>query len=136
MIGKDLAEFELKDSAGNIITNANLRGKVAILRFGDPYPEDWDPLPFIELLHRSFKGEDVVVLNFVTGGSKDQVEQLTRLGYKVPTALDPGGATAKKLGLSSGYGTILVDRGGKVLYHSNDCGSREIVRALRKAGVW
>jgi peroxiredoxin/outer membrane lipoprotein-sorting protein len=136
MIGKDLADFELKDSAGNIITNAGLRGKVVILRFGDTYPEDWDPLPFVELLYRAFKGEDAVILNVVTGRSKDQVEQLTKLGYQVPTALDPGGATAKKLGLSSGYGTILVDRGGKVLYHSNDCSSREIVKALRKAGVW
>ena len=40
------------------------------------------------------------------------------------------------LDLEPGYRLVLGECGGKVLYHSSGYGSREIVKALRKAGVW
>ncbi len=135
--GKKAPDFQLEDAAGSPVTPATLHGSVAVLRFCLGDARD-DALPFLELLHRNLTSEGVVVLAVARSPEKDWTQELAREGYSIATAIDPGGAAVKALGISSPSYAVL-GRDGTVLYVRNGSNGREqrdIVRVLREAGVW
>lgn len=142
LLGKSPPDFELKDTAGNSITPASLKGKLAILWFS-PRADDTEG-PFMEMLQRSFRDRGVAVVHVVGRPVGDLGAQMSRLGYSMPTAVAPRSMTAESMGfapmgLSSLDGVIVLDRSGKVIY-SGGPGPNEIqpriAGALRANGIW
>lgn len=146
LVGKDLPDFELADSSGNVFSTARLRGNVVILSLRS-YPSSMydDAQLFAELVHRTYKGQGVIVIGVVSENAQKAARNMPRVAgfpavsYTFPTVVDAGGALAKTLGIT-GNGTVLAGRDGKIVYAiSNGASSqtyREIVKVLQKNGLW
>ncbi len=78
----------------------------------------------------------------ITGRTSGLQGEVQRLGYTVPMLVASSSTTAAALGFGNGVliGLVVLDRSGKVVYHSNGTtGSslqKDVVAALRDAGAW
>ncbi|MGO9262232.1 MAG: redoxin family protein [Bryobacteraceae bacterium] len=140
LAGKSLPDFELKDTQGNSITPASLKGKLAILGFSQRVgAQD----AFLEILYRAFKDRGVAVVYVVSRNVDDLGAQISRLGYTMPAAVAPPSMTAESMGFTIPHrldGLIVVDKAGKVIYVASSASPNQtvpqIVKALHDNGIW
>ncbi|MDR3701382.1 MAG: redoxin domain-containing protein [Candidatus Sulfopaludibacter sp.] len=140
LYGKPFPEFEWTDLQGNPYSTKSLSGHVAVIRFGSFY-SDADT-SFVELLHRALAPKGVIVWDVITGRTSGLQSEVQRLGYTMPMLAASPSTTAAALGFGNGVltGVVVLDRSGKVVYHSNGMTGttlqQDVVTALRDAGVW
>ena len=125
---------------GNPFSTKSLSGHVAVIQFGRFY-SDADT-SFVELLHRALQPKGVIVWEVITGRTSGLQGEVQRLGYTMPMLVASSSTTAAALGFGNGLlmGVLVLDRSGKVVYHSNGMTGtslqQDVVAALRDAGVW
>jgi outer membrane lipoprotein-sorting protein len=140
LLGKPFPEFEWTDLQGNPFATKSLSGHVAVVRFASFY-SDVDA-SFVELLHRALAPKGVIVWDVITGRTSGLQSEVRRLGYTMPMLVASPSTTAAALGFGNGVlmGTVVLDRSGKVVYHSDGMTGtslqQDVVAALRDAGVW
>jgi len=129
LIGKDSPEFELKVADGTRITNAAWKGRAVLLYFGTSPASD--SLLLLEMAYRAFKNNGLAAMYI----ARQDPGRLAN-AYTVPVASDPGGAAAKKFGISY-EGMVLIDPLGKIAYaDSSSRNSTELIAAMRAIGIW
>lgn len=129
--GQSAPDFELQSLGGEIISNRSARGGPLLLIFALRMEEN--TLAVAELAHRALAAKGLTVLYV----AHDRWGRLAApSGFTAPIALDPGGETAKKFGVSL-TGTVLIDRAGMCVYAERGSSAwLELARRLQKLGVW
>jgi hypothetical protein len=74
-----------------------------------------DALPFMELLHRTYRSRGVVALVVTSSPDENWIQNLDRDGYTLRAATDPGPSALKVLGLNCKPGWAVLDPDGTVL---------------------
>jgi len=119
LIGKDAVAFALKDMDGNKVDLQTLKGRVVLLDFwaswcGPCVAE----LPHIENLHKDYKNQGLVTL----GLNNEEVEVarafVKQKGYTFTTLVDEGKEVSKNYGVSGIPQVFIIDREGKVKWHT------------------
>ncbi len=140
LLGKPFPEFEWTDLQGNPFSTKSLSGHVAVIQIGRFY--SGADTSFVELLHRALAPKDVIVWEVIKGRTSGLQGEVQRLGYTMPLLVASSSTTAAALGFGNGLlmGVLVLDRSGKVVYHSNGMTGtslqQDVVAALRDAGVW
>jgi hypothetical protein len=84
----------------------------------------------------------VIVWDVISGRTSGVEGEIQRLGYTMPMLVASPSTTAAALGFGNGVliGVVVLDRSGKVVYHSNGTTGtslrQDVVAASRAAGVW
>jgi hypothetical protein len=92
--------------------------------------------------NRALQPKGVIVWNVITGRTSRVQAEVQRLGYSMPMLVASPATTAAALGFGNGVllGVVVLDRSGRVAYHSNGMTGtslqQDVVTALRDACVW
>src|SRR5687768_9218076 len=123
--GEAPAEFSFRSLDGGSVTSADLRGKVAVLIFGDARLRvTKEQAESVRLLEFEFAPRGVVFYlvstDSETPGAKNYVsdeevrEQLRKRGLQLPILRDPGGKTLRKYGRGQIPLVVVLDNEGRV----------------------
>ena len=123
--GEGPAEFSFRSLDGGSVTGADLRGKVAVLIFGDARLRiTKEQAESVRLLAFEFAPKGVVFYlvstDSETPGAKNYAsdeavrEHLRKRGLQLPILRDPGGKTLKKYGRGQIPLAVVLDREGRV----------------------
>ena len=123
--GEAPAEFTFRSLDGGNVTSADLRGKVAVLIFGDARLRvTKEQAESVRLLEFEFAPRGVVFYLVSTDpdtpgarnyASDEEVrEQLHRRGLRLPILRDPGGRTLRKYGRGQIPLVVVLDGEGRV----------------------
>jgi TonB family protein len=133
LIGKEAIAFALKDLDGNQVDLQALKGKVVMLDFwaswcGPCVAE----LPHIEKLHKDFKDRGLVTLGVNSEDADVARAFVKNKGYTFKTLVDEEREVMRKYGVSGIPQVFIIDRDGKVKWHTVGFGNGKEVQ-LRNA---
>jgi thiol-disulfide isomerase/thioredoxin/outer membrane lipoprotein-sorting protein len=136
MTGKLAPDFTLRDLTGREVRLSSLRGKPVLLDFW----ATWcgycrEALPSIELLHRGLK-DKVAVFGVDNEAPEIARDYLQKLGYTLPTLIDPKDTAVNAFHLDGWPTTVLIDAEGKIVFYEVGFEAEKLRDALRKVGVW
>jgi peroxiredoxin len=123
--GEGPAEFSFRSLDGGHVTSSDLRGKVAVLIFGDSRLRvTREQAESVRLLAAEFAPKGVafyiISTDSETPGSKNYAsdeevrEHLRKRGLQLPILRDPGGRTLKKYGKGQIPLVVILDGEGRV----------------------
>jgi peroxiredoxin len=137
MIGKEAFDFALKDLSGREVSLKNLRGKVVLINFWASWCGPCRvEMPYLEKLHREFKGKDVVILGINDERPEVASEFLKKNGYTFSTLVDERKEVARNYRVSGIPQVFVIGRDGRVVTHYVGARSEGDLRAaLKRAGV-
>lgn len=137
LIGKEAIDFALKDLSGQEVSLKNLRGKVVLINFWASWCGPCRvEMPYLEKLHREFKGTEVIILGIDDERPEVAREFLKKNGYTFATLVDDRREVARKYRISGIPQVFVIGRDGKVVTHYVGAHSESDLRAaLKKAGV-
>ncbi len=116
--GKSAPDFSLPDLQGRKIGLRQFRGKIVFLNFWatwcGPCKEE---MPFLEILHKQFKGKDFVLLTISVDyeGARPVQEFIRKQGYTFPVLLDPKSEVLDLFEVKGIPTTFLIDKKGKMI---------------------
>jgi peroxiredoxin len=137
MVGREAFDFALKDLSGREVSLKTLRGKVILINFWASWCGPCRvEMPYLEKLHREFKGKDVVILGI--NDERPEVARgfLEKNGYTFSTLVDERREVARNYQVSGIPQVFVIGRDGRVVTHYVGAHSEGDFRAaLTKAGV-
>ncbi|HYP26206.1 MAG TPA: redoxin domain-containing protein [Blastocatellia bacterium] len=135
-IGKEAADFKLKDVSGKKVELKSLRGNVVVLDFWAtwclPCREE---MPHLEKLHREFKDKGLLVVGINVEDSKAARSFMKKYDYTFMTLIDDGNTSV--VYRVEGIPTVFViGKDGKITDHYVGAQSEEELReAIKRAGI-
>lgn len=137
-IGTLAPDFTLRNLDGKEVHLSDLRGKVVVLDFWATWcPVCRSNMPVIELLHRQFKDNGLVVLGVDDEEPGLQSAFLRMFGYSFSSLVDPEKKIADLYNVGGIPVTVIVDGEGKIRSHVVGESSYESLWAdLHKLGVF
>jgi peroxiredoxin len=138
--------FTLKDLKGKKWTLAELKGKIVAVYFWNTSAAPGSPSAREMLTIDPIAGryaDDMVLLAIVEavphGDPPDGFGTntlITKMGFKAPVLMDPGGKVATQFGVTGTPRLFVFDKDGKFVTESTDTrSSRELMMMLRQAGL-
>jgi peroxiredoxin len=135
--GQPAPDFTLHDLAGREVRLRDLRGKIVLLDFwGTWCGACREALPMIELLHRSLKDKNLVVLGVDSEAPELAREYLQRFGYNMSSLVDTKEEAVNQYRVQAWPTTVLIDGEGKVAYYEVGLEPEKLRDAIRALGVW
>jgi peroxiredoxin/outer membrane lipoprotein-sorting protein len=135
--GKAALDFTLKDTEGELVHLADLRGKIILLDFWATWCAPCrEELPHIDNLYRKLKDKGVVVLGVNDENSGTIRSFLRKHEFEVPTVVDSKRAVHRSYRVRAILTLVVIDRKGMV--RANYVGTRseeELMAGLRAAGL-
>lgn len=114
----DNLHFEMKDLNGNIVSLADLKGKVVFLNFWATWcPPCIAEMPSIQILHDKFKNDDeVLILTLEVDGKLDKIQKfIKRKKLSVPVYV-PNSSIPAELFEGTLPTTIILDKQGNIAH--------------------
>ena len=135
--GQPAPDFTLHDLAGREVRLRDLRGKTVLLDFwGTWCGYCREALPMIELLHRSLKDKNVVVLGVDSEAPELAREYFQKMGYTMSSLVDTKEEAVNQYHVQAWPTTVLIDHEGKVAYYEAGHEPEKLRDAIRALGVW
>jgi thiol-disulfide isomerase/thioredoxin len=134
---KDYLDFQLINEKGEMISLADLKGKVVFLNFWAIWcPPCIAEMPSIQILNEKFKNDDeVVILTVEIEGKQDRVNQfLTRKNLNIPVYF-PNSSIPSALFKGDLPTTIILDKEGNIAHTTiglADYSGKDIVNFLNE----
>jgi cytochrome c biogenesis protein CcmG, thiol:disulfide interchange protein DsbE len=136
MIGSSAPGFRLHDLNDDHVDLGALRGKPILLDFWATWCEYClEGLPSIELLHRAFKNK-LAVLGIDNEEPEIAREYLRKYSYTFASLVDRRDEAVNLYHVNAWPTTVLIDRGGRIVFYGHDFDSEKLRDALRSVGVW
>jgi thiol-disulfide isomerase/thioredoxin len=136
--GKAAPGFSLTSVDGKTVSLESLRGKVVLLNFWATWCMPCRAeMPFVELLHRTFREKGLTVLGIDSEDREVAAAYLTKNGYTLPSLLDPDKKAHDDYGARGIPTTVLIDREGKVVFSAaGNMANAELREQLAQLGIW
>lgn len=113
--GNSAPDWELHDLQGNIVTNAQLKGKVTLIDFSfNACAACMLSIPTLKKLHEKYKGSDVNIMTVNTSDTKQSVIAFTKKNDINYTVLLNGSKVAKSFQISAYPSFYLIDKNGMI----------------------
>jgi peroxiredoxin len=111
--GNNAPDWELQNLQGNIVTNAQLKGKVTLIDFSfNACAACMLSIPALKRLHEKYKGSDVNIMTVNTSDTKQSVIAFTKKNDINYTVLLNGSKVAKSFQISAYPSFYLIDKNG------------------------
>jgi peroxiredoxin/outer membrane lipoprotein-sorting protein len=136
--GTAAPDFTLQDLDGKQVKLSDLRGKAVLLDFWATWCAPCRAvMPVVELLHRDFKHQGLVVYGVDDEDPQGVSKFLQKFGYTLPILHDADRKVANKYEVGGIPTMILIDKQGKIALFKVESGTYEELRdALRTQGIW
>jgi peroxiredoxin len=110
-------EFSLRTPGGQVVSPAQLRGKVVILNFWATWCRECrTEMPGFEALHRHFEPRGLAVVGVDSREGATTVQRYAReLGLTFPLVLDPDGTVTARYGVIGLPTTFVIGRDGRAV---------------------
>ena len=120
LIGAAAPDFSLRDTSGNYVSLAALRGKVVIVDFWASWcPPCQAQLPVLEKMHSELRDQGLVVLGLDVGEDSEHVAQFAKQkGYTFTLLLGAEPDITEKYFVDGYPTTFLVDRQGRIAFRT------------------
>lgn len=119
--GEKAAPFKLTDLQGDLVTMADLRGKVVFLNIWATWCAPCrEEMPSMEKLYERLHGDKGFVMLAVsqdTSSSEEVMAYVKKHGYHFDVLLDPKNAVAEAYNVSGVPETFIIDREGRIVAH-------------------
>lgn len=113
--GNSAPDWKLQNLQGNIVTNAQLKGKVALIDFSfNACAACMLSIPTLKNLHEKYKGSDVNIMTVNTSDTKQSVIAFTKKNDINYTVLLNGSKVAKSFQISAYPSFYLIDKNGMI----------------------
>ncbi len=115
---KPVPDFELPTLAGDHVRLSSLHGKVVLLNFWASWCAPCrEEIPTLEATYSHYRDRGLVIVGVNVYESADQARAFTdQFDVTFPVGLDANGSVAAEFGVSGLPVSILIDRGGSVVY--------------------
>jgi peroxiredoxin/outer membrane lipoprotein-sorting protein len=136
-VGMEAADLRLKDSTGQEIHLASLRGNVVLLNFWASWCGPCRlEMPILEKLHREFKGRDLKIF----GVNDEDVETIrnyvSEYEYSFPTLVDEQQQAISLYRIRGIPTMVIIDRNGKIAHYRIGLSRESDLRAwIKEAGI-
>jgi peroxiredoxin len=113
----DAPDAKLRVLGGGEISIGELKGKVILLEFFDPYSSICQKSAVaLDKLHDVIKSKDLVILHVATTGKeKDLIKFRDKHAISIPILIDKNGAAAKAYRVSGHPETFFINRQGRIV---------------------
>jgi thiol-disulfide isomerase/thioredoxin len=110
------ANFKLENIDGGFMTNADLKGKVAVIDlFATWCGPCLSEIPRFNRLYESYQGKDVAIIGIVVASpGRNVTAKVRQLGIKYPVLLDNGTALTAFVDVEAFPTTVVLTKEGKI----------------------
>ena len=116
-VGDVAPDFQLEDTAGNVVSLSGLRGKVVLVNLWATWcPPCREEMPSMERLNTAMAGEDFVMLavNAEANGKEVVPEFLQKTPYNFPILYDDKGVVQGLYGVSKFPESFIIRKDGTI----------------------
>jgi cytochrome c biogenesis protein CcmG/thiol:disulfide interchange protein DsbE len=119
--GKKAASFKLTDLQGDLVSMADLHGKVVFLNIWATWCAPCrEEMPSMEKLYERLQGDKGFVMLAIsqdTSSREEVMAYVKKHGYHFDVLLDPKNAVAEAYNVSGVPETFIIDREGRIVAH-------------------